>query len=552
MKRLLYILMFLPLAGFGQITGIEGISGIKGIYEETTADTSYAAYTTTEPCFNFSASNYLIIPDNDSLSFDSTAVFGKPFWISFHAKLDSQNHGLFIKSIEYQSNVANDLLIFDVYDGDGNNVGRRTASIAAYYDAWHHYVFYYNGNGATTGIDIYIDKVAKDVANRATGTFDTIENGASNLWIGKYSTVFAKGQMYDFRMGTGLLTSANIDSLYAHGILNTERILYSCTEGSGTVLHNAMNNKLGLNALLITQNGHEWDSSQTGWHYRYLYGYSEIDTFCFPNTIDKDWYFTRLPVDIFSGQSNCRGMGETANLTGSQLNYLTQKEGVYYYEPTNNYVYSYKSSIARGSTVYFGYGASYADTLADVGLEGFIIRYSSDGTPLASSVADQDWNPYNNELFNTLRTYTLAGLNYVLYHGRIPYVRSFQWTQGEMDATTQSWASAYYTNLVVFTDTINDLLGNINYQITRLSDNLTVTYTDTVRVKQNQFVAAYTNSSIISTDSYTFLDALHYDEPSLIDLGKKMYLNIKNITGLNYLGKIYPSGYTISLYKGNK
>ncbi len=220
-------------------------------------------------------------------------------------------------------------------------------------------------------------------------------------------------------------------------------------------------------------------------------------------------------VVIFAGQSNMVANGTTAgnlpaNLetatdqyiwTGSAFDALDNAQ--------NNNEIMTPGSHQWGPEAEFG-----RQWQANIGTPLYIIKYNRSGTSLAV-----DWNPPSGSDFVILdgiiddAITALEGADFVVN------VRGFFWMQGESDATSESQANAYETNLTDIiaavraygSSSTRSVIGRIYYP--------TATYRDTVRAAQAAVVAADVNAALVDTDGYVLSDTVHYDVDSTVQMG---------------------------------
>ena len=118
-------------------------------------------------------------------------------------------------------------LRFILFDGDQNNyIGRRSSTVlTAYVDQWIHVAATYDGTGATSGIDLYLNGEVVDNYDLTGGAYTAMHGGDANVEIGfapqtEGSTTarWADGTIDDVRIYGTELSQTEIQAIYAGGV----------------------------------------------------------------------------------------------------------------------------------------------------------------------------------------------------------------------------------------------------------------------------------------------------------------------------------------------
>jgi len=107
---------------------------------------------------------------------------------------------------------------FRVYDDSaGASIGRLyNTSLASYENQWTHFVATYDGGTLSSGIKIYLNGLRVDDADSESnpGLFVAVENLTAPVYIGRYDTKYANGQIDDVRIYTTARTAAQVKDFY--------------------------------------------------------------------------------------------------------------------------------------------------------------------------------------------------------------------------------------------------------------------------------------------------------------------------------------------------
>lgn len=252
---------------------------------------------------------------------------------------------------------------------------------------------------------------------------------------------------------------------------------------------------------------------------------------------------TLTPIDyyVFWGQSNGVGRDSVGNM-GAQYSYLTDTipgTKISFEGSLFETLVSGESTEPDRQTRDFGPEVSLMDTLfKSDGDTVYILKYAVGSTWLAERPSNSDWNVNSSgDLFNGLISridlmhQTLQSLGYD------PTCVAVIGMQGENDAIDLADAQTYDTNLEEFIDSIRNYYSDpglpfIFGEVNGINDPV-MTYRDTVRQAQYDVIRYEINSSgtssdtgytrdhtyLVDTDTYTFMDVVHYDANSTIQFG---------------------------------
>lgn len=539
--------------GTDQNKGFQKMEGIVGLNSINAFDSI------TEYSLTLNGTNqYINITDLDILSPADTGTYDEPFYISIWAKLDSQNTGFFVKTGEFTSYLlaSNNYILFDVYSENNATIGRRTSTIAAYYHGWHNFVFVYRGTKATSGIDIYIDKVAKDAVDRGTGTYTYMSNKTAGLYFGFYSIYYMKGDIMDIRFAKGLMTTAKLDSLYNHNLTGDEIIMLPATNGYSDKVHNVIpqTNRVITHGNINNFNqATNWTNSQTLFQYENEYGYTKINDYIFPSLTTKESILDTVGGYLLWGQSNADGYNNdstTKETADSVL--LEQLQNVYAWNNSNQFN-AFKNSTVQGEDTTLSLAPSLLYNYDTANQQSFVIKYGIGGTYLRA-VAGDDWNVSSSgELYSDFKGYINNAMTAMFKRGGIPYIKSNISVHGENDLQQETARNEYLVNYTNFIDSINAILGGkTNVQTVMISDsvNYTPALIEQMQTIQKTFIESYVDGDTINTDTLDFIETVnccwHYTDSSQIYLGNKIYQNTYMIQpNTYYLNKLFPTGWTI-------
>jgi hypothetical protein len=558
--KLTIVFILISLTGFSQLLnhdfGFYGsLGGEVGIHSNSNAQFD----SITEYSLTLNGTNqYIQIVDLDLLSPADTGTYDEPFYISFWAKLDSQNTGFVSKAGEYVSYLmaSNNYLLFDVYSENNATIGRRTSTIAAYYHNWHNFVLAYKGGKNVASIDIYIDKVAKDVVDRGSGTFTYMSNKTASHYIGFYSTYYMKGDLNDYRFCKGTINAAKLDSLYNHNLTGEEVVMLPATNGYSNNVHNVIpqtNQVLTHGNIANFNQTTNWVNTNTFFQYENEYGYTKINDYIFPSLTTKESLLDTVGGYILWGQSNADGYNNdstTKETADSVLLEQMQNIGAWNNLTSFN---AFLNSFVQGEDTTINLAPSLLYNYDTAGQQSFIIKYGIGGTYLRA-VAGDDWNVSSSgELYSDIKGYINNGMTAMFKRGGMPYIKSIISVHGENDMQQETALNQYLANYTNFIDSINGILGGkTNVQTVMISDsvNYTPATIEVMQGIQKTFIETYEDGDTINTDTLNFIETVnccwHYTDSSQIYLGNKIYQNTYMIQpNTYYMNKLFPSGWSI-------
>jgi len=207
------------------------ISGY-GNHAAWTAGVTAPTKRTQHPGYYFDGANSLMqIPSSASNTFGNGTT-DTPFSISFWSKMDSvtafravykrQSPG----NAEYQLGVASSNIFWNCFDqSSGGYIGRQSVyALSNHLKQPTHIVGTYDGSSTNAGMKFYIDAVQRDTANSTAGSYTAMENTGVPITIGKFSTGYAQGDIWDVEIYPTELTQMQVADLYTSGQLTLNRI----------------------------------------------------------------------------------------------------------------------------------------------------------------------------------------------------------------------------------------------------------------------------------------------------------------------------------------
>ncbi|MCA9390294.1 LamG domain-containing protein [candidate division WWE3 bacterium] len=175
---------------------------------------------------------YVAIADNDKFSFGNNSS-DRPFSVTGWVKYDQAENGLATViskynatgvELEYRMEISSsDHVSFDLVDDSTlGNIGRSASSFTLPNNQWFFVAMTYDGSGASSGMDIYIDGVIRDDANTDAGGYTAMENTTAPIWIGAQSiggTIAREldGSIDDLRIYNYNLSSNQILNIMNYG-----------------------------------------------------------------------------------------------------------------------------------------------------------------------------------------------------------------------------------------------------------------------------------------------------------------------------------------------
>ena len=132
--------------------------------------------------------------------------------------------GVYNSTAEWGFKVASDdKLYFALYDesvADTYEFANTTATLTAYEGSWVHGCGTYNGVGGTSangGVKLYINGASQALSLTGGGTYVAMENLAHDVWIGRYDSTYAKGQIDEVRVYSKELSATEVLTNYNNG-----------------------------------------------------------------------------------------------------------------------------------------------------------------------------------------------------------------------------------------------------------------------------------------------------------------------------------------------
>lgn len=170
---------------------------------------------------NLGTSKYMTIEDSDLLSFCDGSS-DKPFSISFKVKR-SGDSALISKrgtagsgewQLTYQSTTGVNLILFN----NNNSSAYINANVGTTMDTnEHHIVATYSGNGANTGIEIWIDKVKKTLTRSGAGSYTRMANSTAKVVVGKLGfsdSLYISDYIKQLKIYNYVISEVQITDLY--------------------------------------------------------------------------------------------------------------------------------------------------------------------------------------------------------------------------------------------------------------------------------------------------------------------------------------------------
>lgn len=198
------------------------------------------------------STNYIDLGDSDDFSFGDGSN-DSPFSISAWVKLDDitgTNKNLVGKYTSITNNdeyllffnTNNNEFRFSLYDSSAFSFIRVRSSLTIAADTWYHICVTYDGSGANTGMEMYIDGSLQTGVKDSNNTYVAMENGISPLTLGAYNSAnYLEGNLADVRIYDTDLSSADITSLY-NGTNITTNLVGHWIKDTPSLLDHAGNN----------------------------------------------------------------------------------------------------------------------------------------------------------------------------------------------------------------------------------------------------------------------------------------------------------------------
>lgn len=102
-----------------------------------------------------------------------------------------------------------------IFDGDGDRIGRSGGSLSL--NVWNHIAVVYDGSGASSGIDMYINGSVSDTGDQNSGVFEGINNTSNQIRVGgdlMDGHAYTTANIDELHIWRRNLTSAEITTLY--------------------------------------------------------------------------------------------------------------------------------------------------------------------------------------------------------------------------------------------------------------------------------------------------------------------------------------------------
>jgi len=263
-----------------------------------------------------------------------------------------------------------------------------------------------------------------------------------------------------------------------------------------------------------------------------------------------EWHHRKC--NCSNGQSNSQGRGVSgtadanipAEFQGAQTNvkiwYGTVTSSIGSSWDTYDHTTASNANLPASGNTTFGFDITMGKDYIDrVGGTVYNMKFAVGSTWLAYNTGGGGyWHPTDNtqihgnarRMFANYITNWRKSLREHQQAGRNPSVIGIAWYQGEEDATLQAAADAYSTNEILFFNTLEAEMGcgtGLKKLIIRIHSGIDGTqhpYRDTVRAQKALTVAALTNATLISVDSYGLLDTAHINGAGQLALGTALSL----------------------------
>ena len=188
--------------------------------------------------------------DNDNLSFgdgSTDSPFSISAWVNMHSSSGFRIVNKYGSDKEYyfsfNSGATASKLFFNLYDNSLGTayIGQKSVSTyASLENQWIHIVGTYNGNGASSGIKLYINGAVILSHTNNFGSYVAMENTSESVTIGKVTTNYTDGLIDEVGIFNTELSASEVASIYNSGVPNDLSSYSSLVswwrfeEGSGT------------------------------------------------------------------------------------------------------------------------------------------------------------------------------------------------------------------------------------------------------------------------------------------------------------------------------
>ena len=117
---------------------------------------------------------------------------------------------------------TSDTLFFVLYNGSSNYIAQvSTSTMTSYQGSWIHICATYDGSTNASGITLYVNGSVFNSSSLTGGTY-TAPSGNANgdVYIGRYSTEYADGNIDEVAVFNSELSQSDITSIYNGGVPN--------------------------------------------------------------------------------------------------------------------------------------------------------------------------------------------------------------------------------------------------------------------------------------------------------------------------------------------
>jgi len=258
-------------------------SEVKLLYNQNLYSNLPAVITDNTPnCFEGNNAAYIEVPDNDLLSFGDGAGNDQPFWQSFWIKKNTTTDVRIINkystnNYEYSTYIyATGNITIGYFNLSGvGSIGRgnnTTTDLNTIKNTYHNVIITYDGSKTVNGIRIYVNKIepVQYVAG-GSGVYNGMSNSITPLTICYSSLLQSNEGIFDFRIGSGTLTTQQVQDIYQGKRVGTERLWLPLCENAGNTRFDVSGNNLH-GTLKGTQDGKYNVGKQNKFDYYSLFG----------------------------------------------------------------------------------------------------------------------------------------------------------------------------------------------------------------------------------------------------------------------------------------
>ena len=171
------------------------------------------------------SSDYISVADAANLSFGDSSN-DSAFSISAWVKMDNAtsftiiSKGIYNSTAEWKLGLGSDdklvLILYDESVADTYESARYDTVLTPYEGQWVHLAATYTGVGGTSanaGISLYIDGVSVSVTLDDNGSYDSMENLAADVHIGREASAYSDGNIAQLGIWSKALTQAQVQSV---------------------------------------------------------------------------------------------------------------------------------------------------------------------------------------------------------------------------------------------------------------------------------------------------------------------------------------------------